>query len=49
MTTYLNQPDEDFPEQYAILKPSHREEDLEMPEDDRLPYGDLEDEYSDVE
>ena len=49
MTTYLDQPDDDIPEQDAIIKASHREEDLEMPDDNRLAYGDLEDEYSNVE
>lgn len=49
MTTYLDQPDDDFPEQYEVVKPSHREEDLGMRNDDRFVDGHLEDEDSHIE
>jgi hypothetical protein len=41
--------DDAFLEQYAFVKPSHREEDLAMCEEDRLADVDVDDTYSDVE
>ena len=41
--------DDAFLEQYAFVKPSHREEDLAMPDEDHLADVDLDDTYSDVE
>ncbi|MDX6366229.1 MAG: hypothetical protein QOK30_1305 [Nocardioidaceae bacterium] len=41
--------DDAFLEQYAFVKPSHREEDLAMREEDRLADVDVDDTYSDVE
>jgi hypothetical protein len=53
MTTCSDPSDESFDdaflEQYAFVKPSHREEDLAMPDEDRLSNLDLEDGYSDAE
>jgi hypothetical protein len=41
--------DDAFLEQCAFVKPSHREEDLAMSDEDRLADVDLDDTYSDVE
>jgi hypothetical protein len=53
MTTYWGLSDEGFEdaflEQCAFVKPSHREEDLAMSDEDRLADVDLDDTYSDVE
>ncbi len=41
--------DDAFLEQYAFVKPSHREEDPAMPDEDRLSDVDLDNVYSDLE
>jgi hypothetical protein len=53
MTTYWGPSDEGFDdaflEQCAFVKPSHREEDLAMSDEDRLADVELDDTFSDVE
>jgi hypothetical protein len=53
MTTCSDPSDEGFDDaflqQYAFVKPSHREEDLAMRDEDRLADVDLDDTCSDVE
>jgi hypothetical protein len=53
MTTFWGPSDEGFDdaflEQYAFVKPSHREEDLTMRDEDRLADVDVNETYSELE